>query len=125
MIEFTTKQKGKDTSKFLKNLKKRKYLERLNKYGQQGVEALSSVTPVDTGLTASSWYYTIAENQNGVSIYWSNSNIVKGLQTAVLLEYGHGTRNGGYVEGRHYISPAIQPIFDKIAKDAWREVTES
>lgn len=125
MIRIVTRSKGKSTVDFLKKLQKKQYLQHLEKYGREGVRALSSVTPVDTGLTANSWYYEIRETKTGVAIYWCNSNIVDGYPIAVLLEYGHGTGTGGYVQGRHYISPAIQPIFDEIAKKAWIEVTES
>ena len=86
--------------------------------------ALSSATPVRTGLTANSWYYEI-EHQNGsVSITFNNSNVNKGVPIAIILQYGHGTRNGGWVQGRDYINPAIQPVFDRIAKEAWEEVTK-
>lgn len=96
----------------------------LDKYGREGVSALSSATPVDTGKTAGSWYYEI-ENRNGsATISFYNSNIQNGIPIAIILQYGHGTRNGGWVQGRDYINPAIQPIFDRIANDAWREVTK-
>lgn len=125
MIKITVKTKGSSTKKFLEKLKQRRYLQNLDKYGKIGVDALSSATPIDTGLTASSWYYTIEETNNGVSIFWANSNVNKGVPIAVILDVGHGTGTGGYVQGRNYIAPAIQPIFDKIAKDAWTEVIES
>lgn len=100
-----------------------KYVD-LDKYGKEGVQALSAATPVDTGLTARSWNYKV-EKQNGTAtITFNNSNIQNGVPIAIILQYGHGTRNGGWVEGRDYINPAIQPIFDKIAEDAWREVTK-
>ena len=86
--------------------------------------ALASATPVDTGLTASSWYYEIKRQNGIVALNFCNSNVNKGVPIAIILQYGHGTSNGGWVEGRDYINPAIQPIFDRIAKDAWREVTE-
>ena len=99
-------------------------LGRLDKYGREGVAALASATPVDSGLTASSWYYEI-ENKNGsATITFYNSNIQSGVPIAIILQYGHGTRNGGWVQGRDYINPAIQPIFDKITDEAWREVTK-
>lgn len=98
----------------------------LEKYGRMGVEALASYTPVDTGLTASSWYYEIIQNENGrVSVVWNNSNVINHVNIALIIQYGHATRNGGWVEGRDYINPALQPIFDKIAKDAWKEVSSS
>lgn len=124
MIRF--KQKG-DFSKLTSYLEKAKEtvkLGNLDKYGREGVAALASATPVDTGLTASSWDYKI-ERQNGiVSISFLNSNIQNGVPIAILLQYGHGTGNGGWVQGRDYINPAIQPIFDKIANDAWKEVSK-
>ena len=95
----------------------------LDKYGQAGVNALQAATPVDTGLTASSWYYEITNNDGVVRITFNNSNIQNGVPIAIILQYGHATRNGGWVEGRDYINPAIQPIFDKITETAWREVT--
>lgn len=96
----------------------------LDKYGQQGVSALAAATPVDTGKTASSWVYEIEMNGEGYTITWSNTNVNKHVNIALILQYGHGTRNGGYVAGRDYINPAIQPIFDQMANEAWREVTE-
>ena len=90
-----------------------------------GVNALAEATPVDTGLTASSWNYEIVESDGQTSIIWTNSNVVKGQNIALLLVYGHGTRNGGYVVGRDYINPALRPIFDDIAQKAWAEVNES
>lgn len=96
----------------------------LEQYGKAGVAALASATPVDTGVTASSWYYTIERKNGSYRINFCNSNIQNGVPIAIILQYGHGTRNGGWVEGRDYINPAIQPIFDKITQDAWREVTK-
>lgn len=123
---ITFRQKG-DFSKFTRYLERVKEAAKigiLDKYGQAGVDALSSATPVKTGLTAKSWSYEI-EHQNGLaSITFYNSNVNKGVPIAIILQYGHGTRNGGWVEGRDYINPAIQPIFDKITEDAWREVTK-
>jgi hypothetical protein len=98
-------------------------LSDLDKYGREGVAALASATPVESGLTASSWYYKIERSNGSVSINFYNSNIQNGVPIAVILQYGHGTGTGGWVEGRDYINPAIRPIFDKIANDAWREVT--
>ena len=96
----------------------------LDKYGREGVAALASATPVDTGLTANSWQYKIEQKKGSVSISFYNTNIQNGVPIAVILQYGHATRNGGWVQGRDYINPAIQPIFDKIANEAWREVTK-
>lgn len=124
MIEF--RQKG-DFSKLTRYLERAKEVAKfstLDKYGQAGVAALASATPVDSGLTASSWYYEIKHQNGSASITFNNSNINKGVPIAIILQYGHGTRNGGWVQGRDYINPAIQPIFDKIAEDAWKEVTK-
>lgn len=122
---ITIRQKG-DFSKvsvYLEKLKKAAKFSVLDKYGKAGVAALSSATPVDSGLTASSWYYEI-ERQNGRAVInFCNSNVNRGVNIAIILQYGHGTGTGGWVEGRDYINPAIQPIFDKIVEDAWREVT--
>lgn len=124
MIEFRQKGDFSKLTRFLERAKEVAKVSTLDKYGQAGVAALASATPVDSGLTASSWYYEI-EHQNGsTSITFNNSNINKGVPIAIILQYGHGTRNGGWVQGRDYINPAIQPIFDKIADDAWKEVTK-
>lgn len=122
---ISIKQKGdfSKTEKFLKKSFGRDYVGVLEKYAQQGVSALSAATPVKTGLTAASWNYKIIQNGNSISIVWENSNIHKGINIALILQYGHGTRNGGYVEGRDYINPALQPIFDRMADAAWKEVT--
>ena len=123
---ITFRQKG-DFSKLTRYLERAKEVIKLgdlDKYGQEGVDALSSSTPVDSGLTASSWYYKI-ENKNGsATISFYNSNVNNGVPIAIILQYGHGTNNGGWVEGRDYINPAILPIFEKIANDAWEEVTK-
>ena len=125
MISFRQKGDFSKVTKFLEKAKESVHLGILDKYGREGVAALSSATPVDTGLTSKSWYYTI-ENKNGVAtLSFNNSNIQNGVPLAIILQYGHGTRNGGWVQGRDYINPAIQPLFDKIADAAWREVTKS
>lgn len=124
MISFRQKGDFKKLTRYLERAKEVVKLGDLDKYGREGVQALSSATPVDSGLTASSWYYTI-ENKNGTAkIMFNNSNIQNGVPIAVILQYGHGTGTGGWVEGRDYINPAIRPIFDKIAESAWREVTK-
>lgn len=99
-------------------------LGKFDKYGRMGVDALSSATPIDTGLTAESWYYETKITKSGLSLSFRNSNVVDGVSIAIILQYGHATRNGGYVKGRDYINPAIQPIFDQIANDMWGEVTK-
>lgn len=124
MITFRQKGDLSKLNRFMKRAKEAVKLGDLDKYGREGVAALASATPVDTGLTASSWYYKI-ERQNGLaSITFYNSNVNKGVPIAIILQYGHGTRNGGWVQGRDYINPAIRPIFDKLSKDAWEEVTK-
>lgn len=121
------KQKGdfSKTEKFLNSISKKLYYRNLQKYAEQGVAALASATPTDSGTTANSWGYEIRQTKNSVSIYWTNSNVNKGVPIAVIIQYGHGTRNGGYVQGRDYINPAMRPIFDKIAENVWKEVTSS
>lgn len=124
MISFRQKGDFSKLTRFLEKAKNAVRLGDLDRYGRAGVAALASVTPVDSGLTASSWYYEV-ENKNGSArISFYNSNIQNGVPIAIILQYGHGTRNGGWVQGRDYINPAIQPIFDQIANDAWREVTK-
>ena len=116
-----------DFSKFTRFLEKAKQTVRigdLDRYGREGVAALASATPVDSGETANSWYYDIKQGDGSVTITFNNSHIPSGVPIAIILQYGHGTGTGGWVEGRDYINPAIQPIFDKIANDAWREVTK-
>lgn len=116
-----------DFSKSLSYLQRTKHAVRcsnLDKYGREGVAALASATPVDSGLTANSWSYRIEYGDNSVKLLFLNSNIQNGVPIAIILQYGHGTGTGGWVEGRDYINPAIQPIFDRIVNDAWREVTK-
>jgi len=111
-----------NTERFLNRAKKADIRSILDSYGQQGVRALAAATPVDSGITAGSWGYTVSVRRGSYSIEWINSNVVDGVPIAIILQYGHGTRNGGYVEGRDYINPVIRPIFDKIAENVWREV---
>ena len=124
MITFKQKGNFSKLNRYLERVKEVAKISILDKYGQAGVEALSSATPTDTGLTASSWYYKIERTKTSATIQFLNSNINDGVPIAVILQYGHGTGTGGWVEGRDYINPAIQPIFDKIANDAWKEVTK-
>lgn len=122
MISFSQKGDFKKLNGYLERVKEKTKLGILDKYGREGVAALSAATPVRTGRTANSWYYEI-ERQNGqVSLVFKNSNIIDGTPIAIILEYGHATNNGGWVQGIDYITPALQPIFDKIAKEAWKEV---
>lgn len=124
MITFRQKGDFSKLSKFLEKTKEVVKLGYLDRYGREGVKALSSATPKDTGLTASSWYYKITHEKDSSMISFHNSNINNGVPIAIILQYGHGTRNGGWVEGIDYINPTIQPIFEKIANDAWKEVTK-
>lgn len=123
MISIRQKGDFSKTEKFLKKSFGRDYIGVLEKYGQQGVSSLSAFTPIDSGLTATSWSYRIIQNDGAISVVWENSNINKWVNIAIILQYGHGTRNGGYVSGRDYINPALRPIFDKMADAAWKEVT--
>ena len=124
MISFRQKGDFSKTMQFLVKAKKGVKLSNLDKYGREGVAALASATPVDTGETANSWYYEIVHENGTITITFNNSHIQNGVPIAVILQYGHGTGTGGWVEGRDYINPAIQPLFDKIAENAWREVTK-
>lgn len=123
VITFHHKGNFQKTDNFLKKAKQGDYFRSLEKFAQEGVNALASATPIDSGKTAVSWDYTISRSKGSVSITWTNSNINDGVNIAVIIQYGHGTRNGGYVQGRDYINPAIRPVFDKIAENVWKEVT--
>lgn len=124
MITFRQKGDFSKVTRFLERAKEVVHLGDLDRYGREGVAALASATPVDTGLTANSWRYEIINKKGVVEISFNNSNIQNGVPIAIILQYGHGIRNGGWVQGRDYINPAIQPIFDRIANDMWREVTK-
>ena len=124
MITFRQRGDFSKLTNFLERAKEAVHLGNLDKYGQEGVAALASATPVDTGQTANSWHYKIEQKNGSVSIGFYNTNIQNGVPIAIILQYGHATRNGGWGQGRDYINPAIQPIFDKIADTAWREVTK-
>lgn len=123
MIKVRSKGDFSKTEKFLKKSFGRNYRSVLEKYAKQGVAALASATPVESGETASSWDYEIIQNGSSLSVVWTNSHVEKGVNIAIILQYGHATRNGGWVEGRDYINPALRPIFDDLAKAAWKEVT--
>ena len=124
MISFRQKGDFSKLNRYLERVKESAKIGVLDKYGREGVAALASATPVETGKTANSWYYEIKRQNGSVSIEFKNSNIKDGVPIAVILQYGHGTGTGGWVQGRDYINPAIQPIFDKIADSAWKEVTK-
>lgn len=124
MISIEQKGDFKALTAYLKKVNKNAKIEILDKYGQEGVRLLSKATPARSGKTANSWYYKIERSKNSVSLNFYNSNINKGVPIAIILQYGHGTRNGGWVQGRDYINPVIQPLFNKLAQEAWKEVTE-
>lgn len=123
MISFRQKGDFSKTERYLERLKKSVRAEILEKYGREGVNALSSATPVDSGLTAASWYYKIEDTKDSISIQFLNSNQNDGVPIAIILQYGHGTGTGGWVQGRDYINPALQPIFDKLSEEVWKEVS--
>jgi hypothetical protein len=123
MIEFKSRGNFSNIENFFSRVLSGSYRRGLDYYARQGVKALEFATPKKTGKTASSWNYRIEKGFQQTKIIWENDNIVNGIPIAVILQYGHGTRNGGYVEGRDYINPAIRPIFDQIANSAWEEVT--
>lgn len=125
MIRFTQIGDFRKTDKYFKELSKKDFIGLLDKYGERGVEALKSATPVDTGKTADSWTYSIKKEHGRYVLEWGNQNIQNGVNIAIILQYGHGTNHGGYVRGRDYINPAIQPVFDAIVNEAWREVKNS
>lgn len=124
MIKFSHKGDFSKLTRYLERVKEAARIRLLDKYGREGVAALASATPVDSGLTASSWYYEIVRGNETYRINFCNSHFNKGVPIAIILQYGHGTGTGGWVEGRDYINPAMRPIFDKIANDVWREVTK-
>jgi hypothetical protein len=114
-----------NTEKWLRQMADSSIFDSLSKFGQEGVDALAGATPQDTGVTAQSWYYEIVKDANSWSIVWGNTHIEKGRPIAVLLQLGHGTGTGGYVEGRDYINPALRPIFDRILAEAERVVNSA
>ena len=124
MITITQRGSFKNTERYLAKLKDSQRLAVLSKYGSLGVNALSNATPVESGQTAASWFYTIQQRPGYYSIRWHNSHVESGIPIAVILQYGHGTGTGGYVQGRDYIMPAIRPIFDQIVAEAMKEVTK-
>lgn len=120
MVKAETKHKTAHLEKILKVAQSRGYESVLDKYGAIGVRALAEATPVRSGRTASSWYYKIKKTSSGPQIVWSNRNVNKGVNIAVIIQYGHGTRNGGYVQGIDYINPSLRPVFQQIARDVWK-----
>ena len=124
MITFKHRGDYSKATRYLERLKEVVKLSQFDKYGQEGVAALSAATPVESGTTANSWDYRIVHEGERITIEFHNTNINEGVPIAIILQYGHGTGTGGWVEGRDYINPAIQPVFDKIVYEAWKEVTE-
>lgn len=122
VISFHHQGDFKKTKGFLHGIEGMWYRMKLDHYAREGVTALREATPKDSGETASSWSYEIVEEDGRLALYWTNDHFEKGVNIAVILQYGHGTRGGGWVEGTDYINPAIRPIFDKIAKEAWKEL---
>lgn len=121
-IKITTKGSFKKTEIFLEKSKKFDPMPILRRYGEIGVDMLKAYTPMDTGLTAASWYYEVEKNRDGYILRWNNSNVVDGVNIAILIQYGHGTHSGTYVQGRDYINPALQDIFNELSVQLWREV---
>jgi hypothetical protein len=123
MITFTEKGSFKNTERYLSRLSKQDLFATLGRFGSIGANALSNATPTESGETAASWYYTIEQRRGYYSIRWHNRHVNQGVNIAVILQYGHGTGTGGYVQGRDYINPAIRPIFDQMVNEEWKEVT--
>lgn len=124
MVELTSKGDFNRLTTWLGKAKRPITADILERYGALGVEQLAASTPVDTGVTAASWTYSVSISDGIAELSFNNTNENKGIKIAILLQYGHGTRNGGWVEGRDYINPALQPIFDALAEDAWKEITK-
>ena len=122
IISVVHKGDFRKTDRFLKRLTHVNFTKKLRHFGEKGVDALKAATPRDSGKTAESWSYEIVEEPGRIAIYWRNSNVVKGVNIAIILQYGHATRNGGFVEGIDYINPAIKPLFQQMAKEGWEEV---
>lgn len=122
IISVTQKGKFQKTDRFLHGIIGAHYARKLRHYGELGVRALAMATPEDSGKTKDSWQYEIVQEDGRLAVYWKNTNTNDGVNIAVILQYGHATRNGGWVEGTDYINPAIRPIFDDMAREAWREV---
>lgn len=124
MISFRQKGDFSKLTSYLEKAKETAKLGILDKYGREGVAALASATPVESGKTANSWAYKIERTKGSVSLGFYNTNVNNGVNIAIILQYGHGTKNGGWVQGRDYINPVIQPLFDKLANEAWKEVSK-
>lgn len=125
MLGYSTNGSFDNTERFLKKAMDASIFEALEHFGQEGVAALAAATPVDSGETANSWYYEVVRDKTSWSIIWGNRHVVAGRPIAILLQYGHGTGTGGLVQGRDYINPAMRPIFDRMADEAWKVVTSA
>ena len=125
MINFQHSGNFNNITRFLERMSKQDAMSILNKYGKRGVELLRTATPIDTGKTADSWGYEAVRENGRYKIYWSNSNIQNGVPIAIILQYGHATRNGGYVEGIDYINPALEEVFTSMAEELWKEVVST
>lgn len=125
MLSLSSRGDLKNVQRFLERALNKDYMSILHKYGQIGVQQLSGATPLETGETATSWNYEISEDGGVISIIWNNTHINKGVNIAIILQYGHGTGTGGYVTGIDYINPAMRPVFEAIADDVWKEVTKT
>lgn len=123
-ITFKHKGNFEKTTKFLQRAKKKEFFKNLEQYGERGVEALRTATPIDTGETSRSWHYRIENTRDSVSIVWYNTNVNQGVNIALMIQYGHGTPSGKYIRGKNYIKPAIRPIFQDIENGVWKEVTK-
>ena len=123
MIKFKHRGSFTNTERFFNHVLNRNYLNVLDEYGRRGVEALRKATPIDSGKTADSWDYEISRDRKSTTISFINTNVNDGVNIAIILQYGHGTGTGGFVKGRDFINPAIQPIFDDLAEQVWKEVT--
>lgn len=123
MLQFESKGSFRNTESFLNRAKNGQIFAMLDRYGQEGVDALANATPIDTSETQHSWYYEVQSARGQYSIVFRNSHMVEGVSIAMIIQYGHGTGTGGYVQGRDYINPAIRPIFDRILADVWKAVT--
>ena len=125
MIRFDVSGSFSRTDKFLATLSRGDFYRALDNAGREGVAALAAATPIESGLTSASWSYTIERSKGSASISWTNNQTINGVPLVILLQYGHGTGTGGYVQGRDIIKPAIKPVFDKIANDVWKAVTSA
>ena len=122
---ITMRQSGSfaNTKNLLRRIRLNQELNWLEKYGEMGIKALAEMTPKDTGLTAASWYYQIVRDGEGYALQFLNSNVKDYVPIAIIIQYGHATKSGSWVEGRDYINPAVQPIFEEISNKIWKEVT--